>query len=642
MRPTVFGSFIQGSRPSGGYGLGLAIVRKLVALMEGDIRIVDKKGPGTLFRFDLVFERAEAGMVKSGSLAQLMLESPRPTSAHVSIDPPSCPSPSAADVTGVDNIQLPLPCGVEGASVLLLKGDRAGRETAAGWMTRRGLRVYQAEQWSEVADALKRALEGLEPLSRNSDVGSKRSWRDDENAPSENKHVVLEVADEISVIPLQRMGSENPPLLESLPEVSVPILDAAPSTDFGSLLATREIQPRLLLLVLDTAAVPGAPSPEAINAAFQSLIQECDLTASSAPRVVPAWLVSVALPGPVREQIRASGCNIMACDLLHPSRLSSLLTLMVNSDHQSSDSLLCGPFGTSARLDNRSYSEQVKHIDEESQEAMLQAGVAFCLGRGVVDHKGADVELDSGESPSHPPPLTGAKTYPPSPVLRPKPHPSPLSEIRRSESWKQPDRVLIQAAEPVSKATDVPPAPKKALEGIHILLVEDTVLLRKLALMMLTKLGAVVFPVENGRQVRFLSGQFYCSELDLKGRAATEVRANDWLQIFPESSQLVRRKFTVLPRDVVLGSWFVSLSLPSLQQTTCAFSGHNGRGLEVGGFQSSLKHLIHFHLLLRNQIHLAMHSVPFSDCAWRARRLVSRLQFLGLRVRSTDGKVTQS
>jgi hypothetical protein len=515
MRPTVFGSFIQGSRPSGGYGLGLAIVRKLVALMEGDIRIVDKKGPGTLFRFDLVLERTEAGMVKSGSLAQLMLESPRPTSAQrtdvtdASIERPVLSTcSSAVDVTGVNSIQLPLPCGVEGASVLLLKGDRAGRETAAGWMTRRGLRVYQAEQWSEVAAALKRALEGRELLSRNSDVGSKRSRRDDENAPiiSENKHVVLEVADEISVIPLQRMGSENPPLLESLPEVSVPVLDAAPSSDFESrLMAPREIQPRLLLLVLDTAAVPGAPSPEAINAAFQSLIQECDLTASSAPRVVPAWLVSVALPGPVREQIRASGCHIMACDLLHPSRLSSLLTLMVSSDHQSSDSLLCGPFGASARLDNRPYSEQVKHIDEESQEAMLQAGVAFCLGRGVVDHKGADVEVDSGGSPSHPPPLTGAKTYPPSPILRPKPAPSPLSEIRRSESWKQPDRLLIQGAEPVSKATDVPPAPRKALEGIHILLVEDTVLLRKLALMMLTKLGAVVFPVENGRQVSTLS-----------------------------------------------------------------------------------------------------------------------------------------
>lgn len=527
MRPTVFGSFIQGSRASGGYGLGLAIVRKLVALMDGSIRIIDRKGPGTLFRFDLVLKWTESEVVKSGSLAQLMTESPHARdgapgselenggalgeaengelgtselgSAFMSEDRSVTPgevTSKTADETLCAGLQLPLPPEADGASVLLLKADRAGRETAAGWMSRRGLRVYQAEAWSEVGCALKAALEGREYVPTGEKAGK---------GAGENRHVVINVSDEISVIPLQRMGSENPPLLDSLPETPTTSSESEPSLKQG-------VKPRLLLLIIDTSAVPGAPSPLEISAAFQTLIQECDLTAPSAPRVVAAWLVSVALPGPAREQLRAAGCHIMACDLLHPSRLLSLLTTMVTDDPESHESLLCGPFGASQRSDNRPYSEQVKHIDEESQEAMLQAGVGFVMGRGVVDHKGPDIDEGSDQSAhsSHPGKLVGAKSYPPSPTLRPKPAPSPLSETARSASWTMErlqaesaakDRNPLKGAEPLPKIPGSPTT-RKALEGVHILLVEDTVLLRKLAVTMLVKLGANVFPVENGQQVR--------------------------------------------------------------------------------------------------------------------------------------------
>jgi hypothetical protein len=60
-RELVFSDYSQADGPAtsqahGGTGLGLGIVRKLVGLMGGGVEIVDKAGPGCLFRFDLVLD----------------------------------------------------------------------------------------------------------------------------------------------------------------------------------------------------------------------------------------------------------------------------------------------------------------------------------------------------------------------------------------------------------------------------------------------------------------------------------------------------------------------------------------------------------------------------------------------------------
>ena len=49
-----FDQTVEGAKAEySGTGLGLAISRKLINLMDGNIRIVDKEGPGTLFRITL-------------------------------------------------------------------------------------------------------------------------------------------------------------------------------------------------------------------------------------------------------------------------------------------------------------------------------------------------------------------------------------------------------------------------------------------------------------------------------------------------------------------------------------------------------------------------------------------------------------
>ena len=60
---TVFESFAQGSieinRKYGGTGLGLTIVKKLVTLLGGNIKLKSTMGEGSIFYFDLLFKAAE-------------------------------------------------------------------------------------------------------------------------------------------------------------------------------------------------------------------------------------------------------------------------------------------------------------------------------------------------------------------------------------------------------------------------------------------------------------------------------------------------------------------------------------------------------------------------------------------------------
>ncbi len=68
MRDTVFEPFMQvdssATRKFGGTGLGLAIVRGLIEKMNGSIRIIDKKNPGTLFRIVFDLERVMSQSIR--------------------------------------------------------------------------------------------------------------------------------------------------------------------------------------------------------------------------------------------------------------------------------------------------------------------------------------------------------------------------------------------------------------------------------------------------------------------------------------------------------------------------------------------------------------------------------------------------
>ena len=48
-RESVFVEFFRGGRGKGGFGLGLAICRRIMALHEGAVRIASSSGEGTVF-----------------------------------------------------------------------------------------------------------------------------------------------------------------------------------------------------------------------------------------------------------------------------------------------------------------------------------------------------------------------------------------------------------------------------------------------------------------------------------------------------------------------------------------------------------------------------------------------------------------
>ncbi|CAM6015958.1 unnamed protein product [Sphagnum balticum] len=110
----VFENFVQGdastTRTHGGTGLGLGIVRSLVQLMGGNIRIVEKSGPGSLFQFTICFDR-----------------------------PLMC-----------DTAPFSLSPSFHGAEVILGIPDSDCRAVGAQWLENQGLTVHQVETWEHI------------------------------------------------------------------------------------------------------------------------------------------------------------------------------------------------------------------------------------------------------------------------------------------------------------------------------------------------------------------------------------------------------------------------------------------------------------------------------------------------------------
>ncbi|CAK9270199.1 unnamed protein product [Sphagnum jensenii] len=115
----VFENFVQGdastTRIHGGTGLGLGIVRSLVQLMGGKIRIVEKSGPGSLFQFTLCFD------------SPLQYET----------------------------VPFQLSPLFHGAEVILGIPDGDCRAGAVHWLENEGLTVHQVETWEHILQHLR-------------------------------------------------------------------------------------------------------------------------------------------------------------------------------------------------------------------------------------------------------------------------------------------------------------------------------------------------------------------------------------------------------------------------------------------------------------------------------------------------------
>ncbi|GAQ83546.1 histidine kinase [Klebsormidium nitens] len=524
-RTEVLGSFTQGSRHSGGYGLGLAMVKNLVSLMGGAIRIEDKAEPGSLFRFHIVlglppedspdgngsfFGTPEAAFkalgnqatgAKSSQVAALpsAAEPRRPEVRRMS---------STASASDFPRRERSILSRVEGTTVLLLKGDPAGRAAAAAWMTRRGLRVHVAERWGGLRETFTQLLSSkhsarIETVDEDADLSTDRDGRP--QCSASNSTQIRK--------PSRLWPSESDATPSEIAPPGPQLFVQPPRESGSSKQSNRGNFSGSLLLILDTSVVPGFPCPEALSVTLRSLLGDYDRTAPNAPRVAVAWLVSFALPGAMYEEMRAaSGCGIIAYDVLHPSRLLSLLTAML-SDNRNPDALLGTAVPASPPVESenglpkgRPFRKPVVMTEDERQELMIQSGIAFAATRGAVDEKGPETPTD-WRTPS----LFAERTASASSETRTmttrlatmsirepraaNPPPAEASVSQEVTGEKQPGKVKA-----TGKPGGEPGGEGLPLAGVHILIVEDTVLLRKLATTILTRVGARVFAVENGRQ----------------------------------------------------------------------------------------------------------------------------------------------
>ncbi|GAQ91846.1 hypothetical protein KFL_008670030 [Klebsormidium nitens] len=136
-RDLVFQDYCQAeastTRNHGGTGLGLGIVKTLVEMMGGQIAIVDKSGPGTLFRFHLEFRRDSA--------------------------PPSEPVTPRTLARRARPSFLQEPRAFARFRVVLASGRALSRSLAAAALRRQGAAVVEAASWGEALDELRSAAE---------------------------------------------------------------------------------------------------------------------------------------------------------------------------------------------------------------------------------------------------------------------------------------------------------------------------------------------------------------------------------------------------------------------------------------------------------------------------------------------------
>ncbi|GAQ91229.1 histidine kinase [Klebsormidium nitens] len=140
-RDLVFQDYCQAdvstTRNHGGTGLGLGIVKTLVDMMGGQIAIVDKTGPGTLFRFHLEFKR----------------------------DDPTTPAPVTSSLVRQSRPSFslggppPEPRAFARFRVVLGSGRGLSRSLAAAALRRQGAAVVEAASWGEVLDELRSSAE---------------------------------------------------------------------------------------------------------------------------------------------------------------------------------------------------------------------------------------------------------------------------------------------------------------------------------------------------------------------------------------------------------------------------------------------------------------------------------------------------
>jgi hypothetical protein len=199
-RELVFSDYSQADGPAtcqahGGTGLGLGIVRKLVGMMGGVVEIVDKAGPGCLFRFDLVFDTAPVSSRSPSNTLWL--------------------SPSGNRV-------------MEGFTVLICGAYDLTLGVNARALRQRGAKVLEASSWEETLTIVRTLGKSVQ-----TGVDDVRIWCDDVQRGSDDVRILLAAGlpPERPTPPGVTVYIPGDPSSRPLQHLTLDVTDSPPATD---------------------------------------------------------------------------------------------------------------------------------------------------------------------------------------------------------------------------------------------------------------------------------------------------------------------------------------------------------------------------------------------------------------------------
>lgn len=440
--------------------MGLGIVRSLVQLMGGSIRIVEKTGAGAVFQFSICFQR--------------------------SLTPETLP--------------YKLPPFYHEAEVVIGVPDADTRAVASEWIVRHGLMVHQVETWEQILLHL-RALHGRNPQDKNSETSEMEHTKSiDGSQKFLNK--VDSASDYFTNLSPQNLQSPNNrfefwrswknigerPSSEQVRQLM--LIDTS--------LLPKHVLPRDLEEYLQESGFLTGLSTQCLD---KSGIHKRDMNQRQIrdlqQKLSVVWVMASNTHEPIKAALRAVRSSFIVRRPLHAARLKEIFQLVAqNSDAFSSRHSESAPEVLASSTIN--YVKQQEWDDPyacDSEVPLAQESSSRASTIGVTH--GATVR-----NVRHRP--TAAKSVPQEEISYSE------MEIRSSRQTDQPSQSMVTPSKHMKKTvrttTHVNGSKKmnnvpKPLENLEILVAEDTPLLRKLAAAMLRRLGAVTYEASNGQEV---------------------------------------------------------------------------------------------------------------------------------------------
>lgn len=416
----------------GGTGLGLGIVKSLVHIMGGNIRIVEKAGSGSVFQFTICFQR--------------------------SLKP--------------ERLPYMLPSSLQGAEIVLGMPNADCRAVAAHWVKTWGLVAHEVDTWDEILIHM-RALIGI-PNDKNGSTGLTQ------------RHTTNSV----------------PPLTTSLHGVvkAPRAVKRSSRYDFWKSWQTNGAKAssgqQRQLLVIDISLLPSIVE----HASLEEYLQQSGfLTGNSTVcldalglgkvnlndrqmidvqrNVLVVWVTASNTPEPVKAALRSVRNSIAVRRPLHAMRLKELL-------HQIASEV----------------GDSLPTMDAERPRISSSNALAYAKQQEWDDPYRCDTEVALPGNPMPDvsrslPANINPRNISPASLRIPSSQSQDLSSPPRPVNNRRRSRMQAPKGELSMRVVSKP------FEKLDILVAEDTPLLRKLAVVMLQKLGATTHEAANGQEV---------------------------------------------------------------------------------------------------------------------------------------------